>query len=105
MWQTLPRNVSSAACLPCPAFEIIHDVHPNNTNATNTSNATYCDCVDPFVTPECPVPKNRSGIFVGLARKNTTADTPVFRFDGKFVCSVVRMAAGGHHTCLIFGKV
>ena len=28
---------------------------------------------------------------------------PVFRFDGKFVCSVLRMAAGGHHTCFIYG--
>jgi len=52
------------------------------------------------------VPNNRLGIIIGFVRWNTTTDfreKPVWRYDGKFVCSVVRMAAGGHHTCIIYG--
>ena len=103
----MPHNVPTAVCLPCPAFEISHEIPVNITNATNfknSSNATFCDCVDPFDKPECKMEQTREGVYVGLARKNTTADIPVFRFDGKFVCSVMYMTAGGHHTCLIFGE-
>jgi hypothetical protein len=61
---------------------------------------------DPFAKAECIVPNGRLGVQLGLARWNSTTDyreKPVFRFDNKFVCSVVRLAAGGHHTCLIYG--
>jgi hypothetical protein len=60
-----------------------------------------------FAKAECLVPNNRIGIQEGFTRWNSTTDyreKPVFRFDGKFACSVVRMSAGGHHTCLIFGR-
>ena len=59
-----------------------------------------------FAKAECLVPFNRKGVQQGFTRWNSTTDyreKPVFRFDGKFVCSVVRMSAGGHHTCLLFG--
>ena len=59
-----------------------------------------------FAKAECLVPSNRKGVQQGFTRWNSTTDyreKPYFRFDGKFVCSVVRMSAGGHHTCLLFG--
>lgn len=59
-----------------------------------------------FAKAECLLPNNRKGLQQGFTRWNSTTDyreKPVFRFDGKFVCSVVRMSAGGHHTCIIFG--
>jgi len=62
---------------------------------------------EPFEKTECLVPNNRQGVIVGMTRWNTTTDfreKPVWRFDGKFVCSVIRMAAGGHHNCLIYGN-
>jgi hypothetical protein len=62
---------------------------------------------DAFQQPECLVPNNRLGVMIGHTRWNRTTDArekPVYRFDGKFVCSVVAMAAGGHHTCLIYGN-
>jgi hypothetical protein len=62
---------------------------------------------DPVIKPECRlIPKRRLGVQLGMTHNNsrsTTRDRPAFRFDGKFVCSVLRMSAGGHHTCFIYG--
>jgi hypothetical protein len=64
---------------------------------------------EPISKTECIVPNatgDRMGILEGFTRWNTTTDfreKPVFRFDNKFVCSVKRMSAGGHHTCIIYG--
>jgi hypothetical protein len=63
---------------------------------------------DPFAQVECLLPEGRIGVQASLTRWNTTTDyreKPVFRFDGRFVCSVQKMSAGGHHTCLIYGTV
>ena len=53
-------------------------------------------------TPECPIPRshcaNNLSLDEGLER-----DKPYFRFDGKFVCTVLQLSAGAHHTCLIYG--
>ena len=64
---------------------------------------------EPIVKTECVVPNTtgeRVGVQGAFTRWNSTTDAlekPVFRFDGKFVCSVKRMSAGGHHTCIIYG--
>ena len=53
--------------------------------------------------PECVASRKNAGIFSHWNSTSGFTDRPVFRFDGRFVCSVLRIAAGGHHSCLIYG--
>lgn len=76
-------------------------------NSSRTLQIESCECLEPyFRKPECILPKGHVGVQMGWGRwynGSSLYSRPVFRFDGKFVCSVLRMAAGGHHTCFIYG--
>ena len=55
---------------------------------------------------ECKLSDGRLGVLSSFIRPDELTDErtkPVFRMDGKFVCSAAQIAAGGHHTCVLYG--
>ena len=105
------KPVTLTGLCDCPgtrirAGDLVED--PNNRYFGRCEDVGQVEYLleDAFSARECLVPNNRRGILVGMTRANSTTDArekPVFRFDGKFKCSVARISAGGHHTCLIYG--
>jgi len=93
-------------CKYCPQGEYINDQRLQ----------TYQRCVDqadesgywegdPICKQEC-ILTGRVGLLAGYVRPDliTVERTlPVYRSDGRFVCSAASVVTGGHHTCVLYG--
>ena len=95
-------------CKYCSKGEYIDDPRLKNT---------YQKCEDVLASPseyslnepickhEC-ILEDRAGVLAGFILENNGAKertVPVYRSDGRFVCSAASVAAGGQHTCVLYG--
>ena len=105
----LPRPIAGKKRTYCRIGDYIDQENSRVRGMCEDKGLVEYKLEDPVEKVECFVPNatgERLGVFSGMTRWNTTTDfreKPVFRFDGRFMCSVLRMSAGGHHTCIIYG--
>ena len=102
---TLETVSSTQGCTYCNRGSYISDVNSREYGACEDKGMLDYNLEMSSCKREC-ILEGVEGVFQSYIRANKSTDAqeyPTFRFDGRFMCGAHKLAAGGQHTCVIYG--
>jgi len=100
------QRVPSQPCNYCKVGDFNNDTTQRTFGKCEDNSLNYYAVENPFCQPECMLPEGRRMVHIGWTRWNKSSIEklkPVFRADYRHDCRVDQIAAGGQHTCLLYG--
>jgi len=101
------RPLAEPVCKYCDRGDYVSDERLRAIGQCEDNGLLEYWIGDPVCKTECLL-EDRAGVLVGFVRSNGQISdertVPVYRSDGRFVCTAAQTTCGGHHTCVLYGN-